>query len=291
MEFASVVVAGIAMGSIYALMALAINIVFSARRMVNFAQGDLTMMAGFVGIWLIGSWGFPYFLCLGAAALFGAVVAVVIERVAVRPLPRGESSIAWILSILAVAIILSNASQLIFGTDPQKLPPLLAGGSIQIGGLRLLSDQLVMIAAAGVFMVAFHLLQDYTIHGKAMKATARDPDMASLLGIETRRYIAGAFALSGAMAALGAFLIGPVTFVSASLGFALGIKGFAAAALGGLGTFRGAVAGGLLLGVAETLASRYIGSSSKDSVALLVLSLILIFRPTGLLGEAQIVKM
>jgi branched-chain amino acid transport system permease protein len=88
MEFVSVVVAGVAMGSIYALMALAINIVFSARRMVNFAQGDLTMMAGFVGIWLIGSWGFPYFLGLGAAALFGAVVAVVIERVAVRPLPN-----------------------------------------------------------------------------------------------------------------------------------------------------------------------------------------------------------
>jgi branched-chain amino acid transport system permease protein len=290
-ELVSVVVAGIAMGSIYALMALAINIVFAARRIVNFAQGDLTMMAGFVGIYLVASWKFPYFLGLGGAAIFGAVVAMVIERVAVRPLPRSEASISWILSILAVAIILSNASLLIFGTDPQKLPPLLVGGSIQIGGLRVLSEQLVMIAASGVVMVGFHLLQNHTIHGKAMKATARDPDMAALLGIEVRRYIAGAFALSGAMAALGAFLIGPVIFVSAALGFSLGIKGFAAAALGGLGTFRGAVAGGLLLGVAEALASRYVGSSSKDSVALLVLSLILIFRPTGILGEAQIVKL
>lgn len=291
MELVSVVVAGIAMGSIYALMALAINIVFAARRIVNFAQGDLTMMAGFVGIYLVASWKFPYFLGLGGAAIFGAVVAMVIERVAVRPLPRSEASISWILSILAVAIILSNASLLVFGTDPQKLPPLLVGGSIQIGGLRVLSEQLVMIAASGVVMVGFHLLQNHTIHGKAMKATARDPDMAALLGIEVRRYIAGAFALSGAMAALGAFLIGPVIFVSAALGFSLGIKGFAAAALGGLGTFRGAVAGGLLLGVAEALASRYVGSSSKDSVALLVLSLILIFRPTGILGEAQIVKL
>jgi branched-chain amino acid transport system permease protein len=115
--------------------------------------------------------------------------------------------------------------------------------------------------------------------------------MATMLGIPVRRYIAGAFIASGVMAAVAGFLVGPMTFASAQLGFALGIKGFAAAALGGLGVFRGAVAGGLLLGIAETLSSTYIGSTLKDSVSLVALCLILIFRPTGILGEARIAKM
>jgi branched-chain amino acid transport system permease protein len=291
LEFLSVLIAGTAIGSVYALMALAINLVFSARRIVNFAQGDLVMLGGLVGVAAISAWGLPYLAGLIAASLLIALLALVIERVAIRPLSTDESSIAWILSIVAVAIILSNGSILIFGTEPQQFPSLVSNRPVPIAGMRIVPDHLAAIAGALLFMAGFHLLQSRTVTGKAMRAAARDPAMASLLGIPVKRMIAVAFAASGLMAAVAGFLVGPMTFVSASLGFALGIKGFAAAALGGLGSFRGAVAGGIILGAAETLSATYIGSTLKDSVSLVTLCLILVVKPTGLFGDTPVTKL
>lgn len=291
MQFVSVLVGGMAIGSVYALMALAINIVFSARRIVNFAHGDMVMMAGLIGVTAMTAWGVPYLAGLVLAGLLVAGLALAIERLAVRPLSSDESSITWILSIVAVAIILSNASVLIFGTEPQPFPSLVSDRPITILGARVVPAHLAAIAGALLFMAVFQFAQTHTVVGKAMRAAARDPAMASLLGIPVRRTIAGAFAVSGIMAAAAGYLVGPMTFVSAQLGFALGIKGFAAAALGGLGAFRGAAAGGLILGVSEALSNTYIGSSVKDSVSLLALCLILVIRPTGLFGEARVVKL
>jgi branched-chain amino acid transport system permease protein len=291
MQLISVLIVGIAVGSVYALMALAINIVFSARRVVNFAQGDMAMLAALIGATAISSWGLPYLFGLLVAGVSVALLALAIERLAVRPLSTDESNITWILSIVAVAIIVANSSILIFGTEPQTVPGILSNHPASIAGLRVVPNHLAVIGGTVAFMVLFHVVQNRTIHGKAMRAAARDPAMATMLGIPVRRYIAGAFIASGVMAAVAGFLVGPMTFASAQLGFALGIKGFAAAALGGLGVFRGAVAGGLLLGIAETLSSTYIGSTLKDSVSLVALCLILIFRPTGILGEARIAKM
>jgi branched-chain amino acid transport system permease protein len=291
MQLISVLIVGIAVGSVYALMALAINIVFSARRIVNFAQGDIAMLAALIGTTAISAWGLPYLLGLLAAAVSVAMLALAIERFAVRPLSTNESNITWILSIVAVAIIVANSSILIFGTEPQTVPAILSTHPVSVAGLRIVPNHLAVIGGTVAFMILFHVVQNRTIHGKAMRAAARDPAMATMLGIPVRRYIAGAFVASGVMAAVAGFLVGPMTFASAQLGFALGIKGFAAAALGGLGVFRGAVAGGLLLGIAETLSSTYIGSTLKDSVSLVALCLILIFRPTGILGEARVAKM
>ena len=289
-EIVSLSILGLAIGSVYALMALAINVLFSARRVINFAQGDLTMLAGLVGVAFISRWGLPYFVSLAATVALAAVLALVIERVAIRPMPVDEDNISWILSMVAVAIIIANASQLIFGTDPFDFPTLLSGRPIEIGGVRTAPEQMVAIAFTAIFMVGFQVIQNHTIHGKAMRAAARDADMAAMLGISVKRYVAAAFATSGAVAAIGAFLVGPMTFITPDLGFSLGIKGFAAAALGGLGTFGGAVAGGLILGLVETLSGAYLGSIVKDSVSLIILCLILVFRPTGLIGEARAVK-
>jgi branched-chain amino acid transport system permease protein len=289
-ELASLTIAGLAIGSVYALMALAINVVFSARRVVNFAQGDLAMLAGLIGVTLISAWGFPYFLSLIGTAGLAAVIALAIERLAVRPLPPDETNITWILSMVAVAIILSNASQLIFGTDPMAFPSLFSGRPIEFAGIRAAPEQLVAIVFAAIFMTGFSVIQNHTILGKAMKAAARDPDMAAMVGIGVQRYIAVAFATAGAMAAVTSFLVGPMTFVTPELGFSLGIKGFAAAALGGLGTFGGAVAGGAILGLAETLSGAYLGSAVRDSVSLVILCIILVFRPTGLVGEVRVLK-
>ena len=123
-----------------------------------------------------------------------------------------------------------------------------------------------------------------------MKAAARDPEMAAMVGIGVQRYIAVAFATAGAMAAVTSFLVGPMTFVTPELGFSLGIKGFAAAAPGWAGTFGGAVAGGAILGLAETLSGAYLGSAVRDSVSLVILCIILVFRPTGLVGEVRVLK-
>ncbi|MGE0735026.1 MAG: branched-chain amino acid ABC transporter permease [Alphaproteobacteria bacterium] len=291
MQFVSILIAGIAIGSVYSLMALAINIVFSARRVVNFAQGDIVMLAGLVGVTLISAWAVPYILGLLIVCIATAALAVLIERVAIRSMATDESSIAWILSIVSVAIILSNAATLGFGTEPRPFPSLVSSRPIDVAGARIVPDHLATIVGAIALMLIFNLLQERTIHGKAMRAAARDPAMASMLGIPIKAYIVGAFAVSGVMAAMAGFLVGPLTFVSAQLGFALGIKGFAAAALGGLGSFRGAVVGGILLGVAETLSATYLGSSVKNSVSLVALCLILIFRPTGLFGESPVKKM
>lgn len=290
MELLSVVITGMAVGSVYALIALAINVIYSARRVVNFGQGDLVMFAGLLSVTLIASWGWPYFLGLFGAMTLIALLAIVIERVAIRPLPREESSIAWILSIVAVAIITSNAGQLIFGAETRPFPSLFENPHVDVMGLRLDPNQLTAIGAAALFLILFHLALNRTLHGKALKAAARDADMAMMLGIHVSQYIAAAFAIAGVMATLASFLIGPLTFVNANFGFSLGIKGFAAAALGGLGTLGGAVIGGLVLGLAETLSSAYIGSDAKDIITLSILYFILIFRPTGLVGEAQVVK-
>jgi len=290
MELLSVAVTGLAVGSVYALIALAINVVFAARRIVNFAQGDLVMFAGLLSISLITAWHWPYFLGLIGAAVAIAVLAVLIERIAIRPLPREESSISWILSIVAVAVIASNAGQLIFGAETRPFPPLFENPHVEIGGIRLDPSQLTAIGATAAFLLLFHLALNRTLHGKALKAAARDPDMAMMLGIRVSRYIAIAFALAGVMATLASFLIGPLTFINANFGFSLGIKGFAAAALGGLGTLPGAVIGGLLLGLAETFSSTYLSSDLKDIITLSILYGILVFRPTGLVGETNIVK-
>ena len=290
MELLSVAITGLAVGSIYALVALAINVVYAARRVVNFGQGDLVMFAGLLSVSLIVTWHWPYFLGLAGAVILIAALAVVIERIAVRPLPREESNIAWILSIVAVAIITSNAGQLLFGAETRPFPSLFNDAHVALGNLRLDPNQLTAIGATAVFLLLFHFVLNRTLHGTALKAAARDPDMAMMLGIQVSRYIAAAFAVAGLMATLASFLIGPLTFVNANFGFSLGIKGFAAAALGGLGTLGGAVIGGLVLGLAETLSSTYLSSDFKDLITLSILYFILIFRPTGLVGEAQVVK-
>jgi branched-chain amino acid transport system permease protein len=291
MNLGSLLIGGIAIGCIYALVALAINVVFSARRIVNFAQGDLAMLAGLVAASLVSAWAIPYAVGILVAAVVAAAVAIAVEKFALQPLGGDEASVSWILAIFAVTILLSNGMVLAFGTEPRQLPSLASMRPHTVWGLQVVPDQILAIAGSLLCMYLFHLLQTRTLYGKALRAVSRDPDMAALLGIPVRRFIVTAFALSGLMATLAGMLIGPLTFVSPQLGFMLGIKGFAAAALGGLGSFRGAVAGGVILGVSETIAATYVGSGIKESVALLILCLILIFRPTGLFGEQHLVKL
>jgi len=289
-EIASVSIAGVAIGSVYALMALAINVVFAARRIVNFAQGELVMLAGLSGITLMTSFNLLYLGAFVIACAAAGIAALAVERVAVRPLSSSEHDIAWILSIVAASIILSNLLLLIFSTDAQRFPSLVGSRAMTFAGVRYVPDQLVAIGGAVAAILVLALIQERTIVGKAMKAVSLDPEMASMLGISVNRYVGGAFALAGGMAGLTAFLVGPLTFVSAQLGFSLTIKGFAAAALGGLGTFRGAIAGGFVIGLTETFVSTYVSSGLKDIVSLVALCVILIFRPYGLVGEPKVVK-
>lgn len=282
--------AGLAVGSIYALMALAMNLVFAARRIVNFAHGDLVMIAGLAGFTAMTAWGWPYLAGLVGVSALVAALAAVLERVAVRPLPVDESNISWILSTLAAAIILQNSSQLIWGTDARPFPPLFATTPVRVAGINAVPQEIATLLVAVILMGGFHYLQNRTMQGKAMKAVARDAQMAALLGINVQRMIAAAFAVSGLLATVAGFLISPMTFASAHLGFMLGLKGFAAAALGGLGSFGGAVVGGFVLGLAESLASGYMWFGARDVVALFLLIAILLFRPTGLVGELRIVK-
>ena len=189
MNIGSLILSGIAIGCIYALMALAINVVFSAQRIVNFAQGDITMMSGLVAASLITAWAWPYWAAAIGAAVVAAMLGVLIERVALRPLGSDETSIAWILSIFAVAILLSNGMVLMFGTEPRQLPSLASARPYSLGDLQIVPDQLVAIAGTVLFMVLFHLLQTRTLYGKALRACSRDPQMAAMLGMCPNRSV------------------------------------------------------------------------------------------------------
>lgn len=277
-------VSGATLGSVYALVAIGFTIIFSVTGIINFAQGEFVMLGGMVSYWLMHAASLPAPLAFLGAVLVTAAVGFTLDRWAIRT-ARGSSVISLIIITIGASILIRGLAGQFWGKDAVPLPPFSGEAPIRLGAAVLVPQSLWVIATMLVVTVALKLVLDYTMLGKALRACAINRRAAGLLGIDVKAMSLISFSLSGALGAVAGIVVAPITLTSYDVGTMLGLKGFAAAALGGFGSQLGAVVGGLVLGLAESLAAGFVSSAYKDAVALLVLFLVLLVRAGGVAGE------
>lgn len=276
---------GLTSGALYALVALGIVLVYKATGTINFAHGEFLMISGFLAYSLYVFAGLPYVISILGAVLLAFLLGAIAERIAFRPLMRANM-VSLVLATVGVSFILKGSGRMLWGGrgDYLAFPPLLPPDPIIIGEIILVPQQLVVLAGAMVVMVAFALFFRLTRIGKTMQATADNPKAARLVGIRVEQVHMLAFGVGAAIAGAAAALMAPITLLYPDIGFSLFIKGFAAAVLGGLNSMAGALLGGFLIGVIESLAGGYIATSFLEVSAFIVIMVTLIFKPRGLLG-------
>ncbi|MES2201715.1 MAG: branched-chain amino acid ABC transporter permease [candidate division FCPU426 bacterium] len=289
---------GLSLGAIYALIALGYTLVYGILRLINFAHGDIFMVAAYAALFSALSSLAPadpgatrFAVTLLASMAAAALLGLAIERFCYRPL-RGQPRINLLITAVGVSLLLENLSQVLFGANPRVFPELLQGGvAFENGQLKVGQiDVWVLLTAFGL-MLALEAFVHRTRAGRAMRAVAHSHETAALVGVPVDKVIALTFAVGSALAAAAAVLYGvKYPQVSPFMGVMPGLKAFVAAVLGGIGNLRGAVLGALLLGLAESLVIGYGGATWKDALAFLILILILVLRPAGLLGKYEAEK-
>jgi len=276
---------GIALGSFYALIALGYSMVYGILRIVNFAHGDVFMIGMFLGLFFTRSLGLPFWIAFPAAALVTALMGMLIERVAYRPI-RVADKLAVLISALGVSIFLQNLAMLVWGTETHAFQIGVTRKTIRLPGFSVSSLQLVVILLCLILMTALYLVVNRTKLGMAMRATSHDAVSARLVGINTDRVISITFGIGSLLACVAGLLVGIYyDAVYPTIGYSYGLKAFAAAVLGGIGSLPGAMVGGFLLGIAENFGAGYISSGYRDAFAFGIMILMLIVRPSGLLGK------
>lgn len=274
---------GVMLGAVYALIALGYTLIFGVLGMLHLAHGEVFMVGAFVGLVAVRATG-SVLLAVAVAMLATGALGVLIERVAFRPL-RGAHHLAPLATTIGVGIVLQETTRWWFGAEQQGFPPTLATEVWQFGALRLSSVQGFILIAAVLLMGALHLFLARTAAGRAMRATAEDPAVAGLLGVNVSGVVILTFFIGSALAGAAGVLVGVAyNSVHPFIGVQMGIKGLVVMMLGGLGNVPGAMLGGLLLGVLEVLGAGYLASSYRDAFAFGALVLILLVRPEGLLG-------
>jgi branched-chain amino acid transport system permease protein len=281
-------VSGISVGMIYGVIAFGYQLTFATSKTLNFGQGEALMLGSLVGLTLVAYTG--YWLMLPIVLAFGMLQGAVVERLGVRPALRTKSDAGWIMATIALGIIFRNVAENIWGRDPLKFPSPLSEQPLRVGGVAILPMELAIVVGAILLMSVVELFNRRSIYGKAVVATAADRDAAGLMGVNTSLVITFSYALSSASAAFAGVLIAPVTLTGANMGAVLGLKAFAVAIIGGLSSGIGVVVGGLILGIAETLTGFYVSTGYKDVPGLVLLLLVLSFKPAGLFGHATIRK-
>jgi branched-chain amino acid transport system permease protein len=291
---------GLVLGSLYALVALGYTMVYGILELINFAHGEVVMLGAMVALAVLTALaesGLPASVQI-ALALLAAVpvcmaVGFAIERVAYRPL-RGAPRLAPLITAIGVSIVLQNVAMIIWGRQYVPFPPVIDVQVYEWGGVTVTDLQLLILVLAVLMMVALLLLVSRTRLGRAMRATAQHPEVAALMGVDVNRIISVTFVIGSALGAIAGILVSAYYGLGHyAMGFVLGLKAFTAAVLGGIGNIPGAMLGGLALGVIESLGAGYIGdltggvlgSHYQDVFAFFVLILVLVFRPSGLLGE------
>lgn len=291
---------GLVLGSIYALVALGYTMVYGILQLINFAHGEVVMVGALVSLWvslkLIAS-GVPgplvFVLGLAAAVPACMLLGFLIERIAYRPLRRAPR-LAPLITAIGVSIVLQALAMMLWGKQYKSVPQLIPAIPLHVGGATISTLQLFIIAVSCVLMAGLLVLINKTRLGRAMRATAQDPTVAGLMGVDINRVISITFIIGSALAAVAGVLVSQNYGIAHYyMGFLLGLKAFTAAVLGGIGNLTGAMLGGVLLGLIESLGAGYIGDLSggffgshyKDVFAFLVLILVLVLRPSGLLGE------
>lgn len=294
MEFLSYLISGISLGSVYAIIALGYTMVYGIAKMLNFAHGDVIMVGGYVSFCAVSYLGLPGWLSVVLAMAVCTALGVVIEGLAYKPL-RQATSLAVLITAIGVSYFLQNAAQLIWGASPKGYTPLIPTTNAQgePNTLRLFGGQLSIsyislftMGACIVIMVLLTLFTNRTKLGKAMRACSEDKGAAQLMGINVNATISLTFAIGSALAAIaGVLLCSYNSTLMPTTGSMPGIKAFTAAVFGGIGSIPGAFLGGILLGVIESLAKAYISTQLANAILFAVLIIVLLVKPSGLLGK------
>ncbi len=282
-------ITGLTVGSTYAMVAIGFNIIYNVTEIINFAQGEFVMLGGLVMVFLYVAAGLPIVLAFPLTVIIVTLVGMLLDRLAIRPI-RQPSVLTLIIATIAASIIIKGIAMFIWGKDPFDLPAFSGRNPIHFFGAVIQPQYLWIIGFLIVIVIFLTLFFEKTIIGKAMSACADNPDAASLVGINVKRMILLSFALSAAIGAVAGITITPISLMEYDRGAMLAIKGFGAVVLGGLGSFPGAILGGLILGTIESFGAGLIHSGYKDAFALIVLLGALFLRPSGLLGSIEVSK-
>jgi len=291
---------GLALGSVYALIALGYTMVYGILQLINFAHGEVYMLGAYLGVIILGvlttlgltvsHLSLSLFITVVVSLVFSAAYGAVIERIAYRPL-RHAAKLSPLISAVGMSIVLQNVVMLAQGKEYKNLPPLMPSEGISIGGANASPVQIIILGSSLLMMVGLQLFITRTRLGKAMRATSQDMTMAGLVGININRVISVTFMIGSALAAVAGVMVtlyyGVVHFF---MGYTAGLKAFTAAVLGGIGSIPGAMLGGFALGLIENFGASYISSVYKDAFAFLVLIITLLLRPSGLLGQKAVDK-
>lgn len=275
-------IAGLKSGAIYALVALGFTIVYAATGAINFAQGEFYMLGGMIGVALSAS-GLPLIVAVPLAVVATAMLGAFFEFAAVRPIASGDP-LRIIMVTIGGSVVLRQLALHIFGPDERALAPFTGGPSLKLLGAAVERQTLWVWFLTALAVAALSVVYRKTTFGKAMRATSVSRDAARLVGIDAAAMVTASFALAAALGAIAGLVVAPLTQTAFDVGAGMGVKGFAAAILGGLGNPVAAVGGGLILGLMESLTAGYLDPLYKDAVALVVLLGVLFLRPQGLLG-------
>lgn len=286
------VFAGVCVGSTYALIAMGLSLTFWTTRTMNFGQGSLLMVGAVAATTLITA-KLPPALAVVAGTLLTAVLMIVVERIAIRPLIKSGESMGWVVSTLGFGLFLQGFVAKFFGSQAIVFPSLMFNSQdfVKIFGIQVSAQYLAVLALSVALMVAMELFLRRSRWGRAVRAVSHDAEVAALAGIPVRRIVVLSFAASGLLAGLAGIMVSQITgTVEPQFGFNLIILGFVAAVFGGMGSIVGALIGGIALGIAEKLAGGFISTAFGDAMAFAILMVILAIRPQGLFGQREVVK-
>lgn len=286
-EFFQYLASGLVIGCIYGLIAVGYTAVYNVTGIVNFAQGDASMVGALSAVGLLGM-GVPLGLALVLAVLFVGALGVLMERVAIRP--AGNDVMRGIIITIGVGVVLQGAAVIVWGTDAQPLPAFSGERPVMLGGVAVPPQAFWILGTTTLLMAGLYGFYTRTYIGKAFRACAMDPFAAQLMGIPTKAMRSIGFLLSGFTGAIAGIIIAPIALMQYDSGIFLGIKGFVACIIGGFGNPLGAAIGGLLLGLLESYSTAYLSSGFKNAISFVVLLVFLFVRPGGLLGEMGTVK-
>ena len=287
MDFLQHLINGIYIGAIYAIIALGYTMVYGIAKMLNFAHGDVIMVGAYMSYTVMGSLGLPVIPSILIAMLICTALGVLIEDIAYKPL-RGTSSLAVLITAIGVSYFLQNLAQLIWGPAEIAYKSVVAAAPLELfdGQLRISAEVIVTLVVSVIIMVGLTLFVNKTKTGKAMRAVTEDREAAQLMGINVNRTISVTFAIGSALAAVaGVLLCSKVQSVWPTVGSMPGIRAFTAAVFGGIGSIPGAMLGGMLLGLIETLGGAFISTQFSDAIVFMVLIVVLLLKPAGLLGK------
>lgn len=284
-EFLQFLFSGITVGATYALVGLGFSIIYNASHVINFAQGEFVMLGGMGTVFFLGV-GLPLPLAILAAVAITVAIGLLLEKLAIEP-ARDGSVVTLIIITIGASIFLRGAAQIVLGKEFHSLPAFSGDTPIGIGGAVILPQSLWVIGGTAVMVFLMWLFFERMKLGKAMLAMSYNRLAARLVGINVRMVLMLSFVLAALLGAIGGVLVAPLSVTYYEVGIMLGLKGFCAAILGGLGSGWGAVAGGLILGVAEAMGAGYLSSDYKDAIAFVLILLVLFFMPSGLFGRRE----